>query len=400
MHQVRNTIVGSIRWYWGNAVCTSLADSLISFALVLMVLKVTESLSLMALMSIVIAIPNIMLSLISAVWVDRWKPVKVVQVSQICRAAIVCCFLLEDRFDAIWLAFVIAFVQSTIGTFDDPARSKLIRAITTSENRLSVNSFTQSGRTVASVAGTTIAGLMVGVSEESFGSVFVVAALVYALAGWIVGHIDLSDEYSEPIQAGSYWVEFRRGLDVVRQSPTLIAVLVAAVAATIGASAATVLLTPLIVNHLAISPAWFGAIEASQATGTILISFTIGVLGSHLNPRKLVVGALISTGVMIGLIGSSPNLMILMLLMLLVGITITPVSSAFSTLLQTHAEPNVIGRVSAVLNTAIEPFSILGMAGAGLVADLLGIRTVFWLAGCLCIVGGCVAALLFERDRN
>lgn len=402
MHQVRNTITGDIRWYWGNAVCTSLADSLIGFALVLLVLNVTGSLSLMALMSIAIALPNIVLSLLSAVWVDRWRPVKVVQVSQVCRAVIVCCFLLVDRFDVIWLAFVIAFVQSTVGTFDDPARARLIRALTTNESRLSVNSFTQSGRTVASVAGTTIAGLMVTLSDDSFGSVFVVATLIYALAGWIVGHITMpnSDEGTSPAASESYWLEFRRGFDTVRHSPTLIAVLVTAAAATIGGGAATVLLTPLVVNHLHVSPAWFGVIEASQATGAILISFAIGVFGSRLDPRKLVVTALVSTGVMIGLIGSSPNLLFLMLFMLLVGITITPVSSAFSTLLQTHTEPEVIGRVSAVLSMVIEPFSILGIAAAGFMADQLGIRAVFWLAGGLCVVGGCVALLLFAREQK
>src|SRR5699024_5097594 len=112
-------LTGDIRWYLANTVTTSLADNLVSFALVLLVLQITGSLSLMALMSMVIALPYIMLGIFSAVWVDRWNPRTVILTSQGARSLAICGFLLVDHFDAIWLAFVIAFLQSVIGTFDD-----------------------------------------------------------------------------------------------------------------------------------------------------------------------------------------------------------------------------------------------------------------------------------------
>ena len=86
MHIIKTTISGDIRWYWSNAVGTSFADSLISFALILLVLNVTGSLSMMAAMSITMALPNIVIGLFSSVWVDRWNPRRVVQISQLCRA--------------------------------------------------------------------------------------------------------------------------------------------------------------------------------------------------------------------------------------------------------------------------------------------------------------------------
>lgn len=403
MHTFRRIFSIQLRWYWGNAVVTSFADSLISFALILLVLKATGSLSLMALISIVIAIPNILFGLFSAVWVDRWNPVKVVKLSQLFRSVVVCMFMLADWYDAIWLLFVVAFVQSIVGTFDDPARGKLARALTSDEDRLSVNSFTQTGRTLASVVGTTAAGLLVA-GNNNYAPIFMLAAMLYFVAGWLAGHISIPSVTPEPPNAlhpePTYWVEFRLGFKAIKESTTLMAVLIAASAATIGASAATVLLTPLIVDELAISPAWFGPIEASQAAGSILVSLAIGVVGSRIDPRRLTVIALITTGSAIGLIGLSTDLMTLMLFMLLVGVAISPVNSSISTLFQTHTDPAVIGRVAAILNTVVEPFSILGMAGAGLLADQIGIRPVFWIAGAVCATAGLIASTLFARDRK
>ncbi|MCO5219423.1 MAG: MFS transporter [Thermomicrobiales bacterium] len=318
------------------------------------------------------------------------------------RSSVVCCFILVDHFDAIWLAFVIAFAQSVIGTFDDPSRGKIVRALTTDENRLSVNSFTQTGRTIASVAGTTCGGVIVVYTPDSFGVVFLLAAACYAAMGWIVAHIsvDATTEHIEPGRSGNYWQELRVGLKAVRESPALIAVLVAAMTTTIGAAAATVLLTPLLVNELGISPAWFGIVEGSQAVGSVAVSLVIGVIGSRLNVNRLIVWALVGTGIVIALIGSAPNIWTLLMCMLAVGITITPVGSSFSTILQSHADPTVIGRVGAVLNMILEPFSILGMAGAGLMAERVGIQPVYWLAGLLCVIGGISASVLLGRESE
>lgn len=391
-----------VRWHWANAITTSFADSLIDFALVLLVLKTTGSLSLMALVSIVITLPTILFGLISAVWVDRWHPVKVVSISQLCRAVVVLMFLVADRIETIWLVFVIAFLQSVIGTFDDPARGKLVRAITTDQTRLSVNSLTQTGKMLAGIAGTSLAGLIVAAESESFGIVFTLASLSFAAAGLMVSRIKLPEsivetETNDSTSSGRFLAEFKEGIAAIRTSQTHVALLIVIGAATIGASAATVLLTPLMVNELNISPAWFGAVGASQTVGAILISLAIGMLGARVNTRVLATASLIATGVTICLIGSASSLIYLLIAMLLVGLAITPVSSSVSTIFQSATEERVLGRVAAVFNTVTQPFSIVGMAGAGILADLIGIREVFWIAGGACIVAGILASVLLGR---
>lgn len=404
MHTLRHTASGPIRWYWANAISTSFADNLISFALILLILRITGSVSLMAMMSIVIALPNILVAIHVAVWVDRWNPRNVVLISQLARGVIICGFLLVDRLDALWLAFVIALLQSVVGTFDDPARLKLVREMTTDETRLSVNSFTQTGRTIAGVLGTAVGGLLVGTGDETFGDVFLLASASYLVAALCVSMIRIVFETfsASELQNSStgYASELRKGFAVINQSRTVQAVLIAAAASTIGASAATVLLTPLIVNELEIAPAWFGAIQASQAASAILISSLIGLFGSSINPRRLVILGLMITGVLIAVIGSATNLVFLLVGMFVVGLSITPISTGFSTLVQSAVQRELLGRVGSVLNMTIETFSIASIATAGLLADQIGVRPVFWIAGIICSMAGIIAATLFARDRE
>lgn len=402
MDQFTKVISGEIRWYWLNAIGTSFADSLVSFALILLVLDTTGSLSLMASMSIAMALPNIAFGLPISVWVDRWHPVHVVRNSQVFRALIISCFVFAARMDAIWPTFCLAFLQAVVGTFDDPSRAKLARALTTHASRLAINSFTQAGKTVAIVAGASAAGMIVAGTDSAYGTFFLVAALCYAALGWVVSNISTdSSHFQRHDQAtGRYRDEILVGLRAVRTSSTLVAVIVAAMTTTIGAAAATVLLTPFIVDDLMVTPAWFGLVEASQATGTILVSIAIGIAGARINTRLLLVWSLIGTGTMIALIGATQTVWSLLICMLAVGITLAPVNSSFSTLLQSHADPTIIGRIAAVMNMFIEPCSILGMAGAGLLAAHIGIRPVFSIAGVFCFGGGILVWVLMRSDDH
>ncbi len=79
----------SVRWYWTNTVVSAFGDSLTSVALLLLVLRETGSLSMMAGMSIVIAISGIVFGVLSAVRVDRWDAKRVVVLSQCVRAILI-----------------------------------------------------------------------------------------------------------------------------------------------------------------------------------------------------------------------------------------------------------------------------------------------------------------------
>lgn len=392
----------NLRWYWLNAVASAFGDSVTNIALTLMVLRETGSLSLMATMSIVVIVPGIVFGILSATWVDRWNAQRVIVVSQCLRAVLILGLVYVDLGHHLWFAFVLAACQSLVGTFDDPARARLIRTITDDETRLSVNSLTSSGVMIASILGTTAGGTLAG-ALDFFWPAFVVSSITFLVGAWAISHIRGDfDAALLPNSRGeeSYFLDdVREGISVIRQSPVLLAVVITASVANLGLGAATIMLTPLIVDVLHAQPAWFGAVEGAQSTSAIMISLVIGVFGRTLDPRRLIVACMVSTGMVVAMIGLTVNIWSLLAAMFIVGITITPVGASIGTLLQTHAPVAMIGRVAAAMNTCIQTFSVASMAIAGVLGDAIGVRPVFWMAGAVCVVAGLLVGILFQGDE-
>ncbi len=393
-------VTPNLHWYWLNAVTSAFGDSVTSIALTLMVLRETGSLSLMATMSIVVIVPGIVFGILSATWVDRWDAQRVIVVSQCIRAVLILGLVYVDLGHHLWFAFLLAAFQSLVGTFDDPARARLIRTITDDENRLSVNSLTSSGVMIAGILGTTVGGMLAG-SLDVFWPAFVVNSVTFLIGAGAISRIQGEFVATRPAVSGDegsrFWSDVLAGLAVIRCSPILLAVVMTASVANLGLGAATIMLTPFIVDVLGVQPAWFGLVEGAQSSSAILISLAIGVYGRSLNPVRLVVACMLLTGVVVAMIGLTVNIWTLLLMMFLVGITITPLGASFGTLLQTHAPEAMIGRVAAAMNTSIQTFSVASMAVAGLLGDVIGVRPVFWIAGAGCVVAGILAASLFSR---
>ena len=390
----------SVRWYWTNAVVSAFGDSLTSVALLLLVLRETGSLSMMAGMSIVIAVPGIVFGVLSAVWVDRWDAKRVVVLSQCVRAILILGLVYVDLGHHIGFAFVLAFFQSLVGTFDDPARIRLIRTLTDNATRLSVNSFTSSGTMIASILGTTIGGTLVGTLDRYWPS-FALDSMTFLIGAFAVscsmGDFAAVPRTSDVGQSKRFLDESLEGIRATFRSPVLSAVMIAASAATLGLSAATIMLLPLITEVLNIQPGWFGAVEAAQSGSAILVSLAVGIIGNRINARPLVVVGLIGTGVAIAAIGSAVNIWTLLVAMFVVGLFITPTGSGYSTLLQTFAPKNVIGRVAAAMNTVIQACGLVAIAAAGFLGEYLGIRETMWIAGAICIGAGILAWVLLTR---
>lgn len=395
----------NLRGYLFNAALSAFGDSVTTIALTLMVLLETGSLSLMATMSIVVIVPGIIFGILSATWVDRWDAQRVIVVSQILRALLILGLVYVDLGNHLWVAFVLAACQSLVGTFDDPARVRLIRTITDDETRLSVNSLTSSGVMIASVLGTTVGGGLIG-ALDVFWPAFVVNSLAFLIGAGAISRLR-GDFASDRALAGAgnevsrFWEDVWEGILVIRYSPVLFGIVLATSAANLGLGAATIMLTPLIVDVLHVQPAWFGIIEGAQLSAAILISIVISAYGSMLDPKKLIVVCMITTGIVVSGIGLTVNIWTLLAAMFLVGITITPVGAGFGTLLQTHAPKAMVGRIAAAMNTCIQTFSVAAMAGAGLLGDTIGVRPVFWVAGIVCVVAGLLARVLFrESDQS
>jgi len=388
--------IPSMRWYWINAVASAFGDSLSSTALLLVIIRETDSVASMALMSMMMAVPAILFGILSGTLVDRWDARRTVVQSQSVRALVILGLIYVDVGGALWFAYVLAFAQSLIGTFDDPARARMVRAITSGENRLAVNSLTASGTQIASVLGTTVAGVLIGLTDTSWMP-FVLSAVMFFGGGLAFGRIGVD---AAPIATTgpeqSFLTRTRVGFDTIRRSAILRGTTLSIAATSLGLGMATIALLPLITQVLRINEAWFGAIEASQTSAMILASLTIAFVANRIAPRRLAVNAVLGIGIAIVLLSQVPSVWWLFPAMFLLGLLIAPMGSGFNTILQTETDLEVLGRVAATINTFAQAASLLAMAVGGVLGDVIGVRETMAVAGGLCLIAGVVTIAQFR----
>jgi MFS family permease len=164
--------------------------------------------------------------------------------------------------------------------------------------------------------------------------------------------------------------------------------------------AVNVLIVPLILNEMQLPATWFGLVEFAQTAAMVLSGTFVAVLAARLKPTTIVSSTLALLGVMIALIAPTNSIIYLIAIIFAVGLLVTPLQAAIATISQTAVEDNMRGRIGAALSTLISTASLLSMALAGVLAQVVGLRNVFILGGAVVILAGIASALVFRSPSK
>jgi MFS family permease len=401
--------IPSFRRLWLGQLVSEAGDGLTNLALLLLVNHLTGSTAAIAAMAICLAIPPLTIGLFAGAYVDRADRRRIMLASDLLRAVTVLGFVLVGSADMLWLLFVLAFVQASIGTFFTPARGAVLPKIVPAEGLLAANSIAQATRVVSGIVGAGLAGVIIGVLGAFWPAFVLDAASFLASFALIlglpaaVGRIsaaagETADGTAAPrpaAQAG-LGASMRLGLSRVAHSRLLTTTILSLCVVMLGLGAVNVLFVPLLIRVLEVSPAWFGPVDMAQSASMILAAGMAGAIAARVRPTTIVTIGLVGVAVVIGLTGAVTAIWQVLLLMFIAGWFVSPLQAAVVTLLQVNVEDAERGRIMSVLNAAMSAASVLSMAFAGIVGDLLGVRTVFFVAAAIIGAGAVVSLVGFR----
>jgi len=159
---------------------------------------------------------------------------------------------------------------------------------------------------------------------------------------------------------------------------------------------------PLYIQHLGVADA--GAIKqlSGLAFGVTFIVSAVfspiwGAAADKFGRKPMLLRASLGMGIVIFLMGFSPNVWVLIGLRLLQG-TITGYSTACVTLIATQTDSEHAGLALGTLSTSAVAGSLLGPVIGGFIEDSAGLRPVFYITGSLMLVAF-AATLLFVREN-
>src|SRR5579859_667275 len=269
----------------------------------------------------------------------------------------------------LWMVYVMAGALGLITALDQPVRSSIVLDLVGPAdltNAISLNmAMSNSSRVVGpALAGVTIAVVGIGpcflLNAASFGAVIVALLLMRP------------EELHPAVLQPRERRQFRRGLDYVRRSPELLAILVLA-ALFFGVAWEFDVVLPLVARYTFHGGAGiYGLMTSAMGFGAV-----VGALLSAARndpSRTLLTSTGIAFGATLMFAAVAPSLPVEFVAMTLVGGSGIALASVCSSRLQLEAAPEMRGRVMALWSVAVVGSRPLGGPLVGYVSQHLGPR--------------------------
>ena len=390
------------RKLWIGQVVSQVGDGLATLAFIIIINKFTNSSPLaISGITIALALPTLLFGLFSGVYVDRWNRKTVLIVSDAIRGLLMLVPVFVRQPSQIWIFYVVAFLQSAIGTFFEPAKNAIIPLIVDRDHLMAANAFSQTTKLLAQVVGTALAGVLVGLAGTGWPA-FVLDSASFFISVIFCSLLIIPKAKSAEKGKGIHSVfrQLGEGMSFVGKSRTLLSVVITNTFTMLGLGAVIVLIIPFLTKDLGVDTTWIGIIQSLEVVGMILGAVLVTALASRIRAQWIMMAGVLGMGTFIALGERTYQLSVLIYIILGVGLCLTAAQAAAATLMQKLVPNEKRGRAASAMATVNSIANISSMAFAGLLGALFGIRYVFFLAGLIIVIAGIIGIYLMAGEPN
>ncbi len=387
---------------WLGQVISAVGDYFYFLAVPILINELTGSTTAISLAMIFgFALPQLLFGLPAGVMVDRWDRRRVMIATDLLRAVLVLGGLLVRDAQTIWILYLVGFMVSVASRFFFPARSALIPSLVAENELVAANGLSQLTETASLLIGPALAGFTIAWWGE--GVAFIadsISFLVSAVAIWSIGAVTAQPRRAASEQTmRALWRELLEGLRFLFGHPILRGIVLTFAIVHLGVGAINVLWVPLLSRHYGVGPEGMGVVDSLQGVGMALGGLGVGWLAARLSKVSIGATGLVVIGLMLSLTGVAPSFAYIMLFTFVLGLALSPVEAALTTLMQQITPDSTRGRVFSALGTFGSLAGVISMAGAGGVADLVGIPIVYLACGALVVLSGLLFGTLVREPK-
>ncbi|MEO8286606.1 MAG: MFS transporter [Chloroflexota bacterium] len=352
-------------------------------------------------------LPRLLFGILAGVFVDRWDRRLTMLASDLIRPALTLAMIPAFLTRNLWLMYFLAFAQSAVGTFFNPAKGALIPKLVPPEQLTAANALSQTSMTMAFVLGPVLAGgtfFVLGAGNEWIA--FVLDSASYLISAVAIWKLRLPKEATNPApemptEGGGFarvGKELVIGVKALAFNKVMATLSVVFGITMLGVGALNVLWVSFLKSEYGITESgelgWrFAVIDTAFFAGMVIASVAVGNLLSNRKPKEFVVWGLVIAGLATIPIGYLPSYWLVVAVMFVVGLAIAPINTGVMTLMQIVVPNNQLGRVGGGIGTISDTASLGSMGLAGLLGSVIGIPLVFLLSGVMCVLGGTVALI-------
>ncbi|MFF7880333.1 MFS transporter [Streptomyces sp. NPDC007896] len=346
------------------------------------------------------AVPRALLMLGGGVVADRFGPRKVVIGSDAvrCAAVLAVAALLFAAGPGLWLLALLAVVFGTVDAVFMPAVGALPARVTSHGQLARVQGMRGLAIRFANVVGAPLGGLAValGGSAAAFGLAgMLIAVSVPLLISVRMRELPADDKAAERTP----WRDLRDGLGYIRRHRVLAPLIAAIALGDFGFVGPLNVGLTLLADQRGWGAAGMGWVVAGFGTGAGAAALLLTVRGHLPHAGRLAGVAILGGSVAIGAVAYAPSVAAAFGVALLVGLLAGLSGALCGALLQTHADPAYLGRVSAVAGLVSLGLAPLSMPVAAAAIGWWGTGPVFVASAAVCGLGGVLALCVRDLRR-
>jgi DHA3 family macrolide efflux protein-like MFS transporter len=379
---------------WLGQTISFIGDYFYWLAVPIMVERLTGSAMMVGLSTISNALPLLLLGPVAGVFVDRWDRKRTMIVADLLRGLLVLLFLTVRTAEQVWIYYLVGFLMSCVSRFFFPSQNAVLPLVVGDEDDLlAANGLMQIVQTVGLLLGPALAGFAIGLWGEQVAFVFdsitffVSAGAILTL---IVPRTTAERDDARGRKLGAVWSEMREGVLYLFGNQTMVGVLICLAVLQLGIGAINVIWVPYLSRTFKVGAEGLGIVDSAQGGGMVLGGLLLGFLTARLTKRVLAGWSIILIGSLLSGMGLAPTFGLVIALSAAVGVALVPAQSAVMTMMQLAVPDLKRGRVGSALNALTTAAGLISMAAASSLADLVGLRPIYVIAGLITAAAGFV----------
>ena len=337
-------------------------------------------------------VPGALLGTVAGVFVDRWSRKRVLVVSNLLQAFTVALLLLVPLDGWLWVVFAVAAAQSAIASFSSPAESALLPSLVPQDDLLAANALNALNNRLARLLGLPLGAALLG-AVGLRGVVLVDCATFLAAALLVAPIVAPGRAIAEVTGAArsaweAFWNDWLAGMRIVFREREITLLFVVFGLMTFSGTMLDPLSVAWVRDVLGEGPEVFAWLLWAHAVSGIAGTLLVGRFGARFAARDLIGWTCLVAAAATAVKFNLPAVWLALAMSAVAGVTSVATSVGVETLAQRTVPDAVRGRVFGALGASGSLLSLLGAAGGGVLAEVVGIVTMLNVAAALIALSG------------
>ncbi|MBI3490641.1 MAG: MFS transporter [Acidobacteria bacterium] len=332
-------------------------------------------------------LPIVFVGPIAGVFVDRW-PLKPTLISSDLIRAVLALLLIPST--AVRHVYVVLAALSCVSAFFGPAQTVTIRTYVPAAGLMSANALMQVAFMGSRIVGPATAGAIVATFTPKVCYLIDVAS--FFVSASLIGSVVIRRPASIQVPTGSssnrihaIWTDMKAGMRFILHHAAILFFVLAMAAGLFTIGCFAPLISIYVRDTLHASAGLFGFVSGNVGVGMLIGTQIVRQLSRRFSDTTLVISGLAGIGAGVLLLGAVPHISAALAATFIIGFAFAAILVPAQTLIQRETPHDMLGRVGSTNASVIFLGQILGLVLSGVLAELLGVRTVFFLCAALSV---------------